>query len=88
MELDLREARDFLYDVRHKWYDIGLELMVKAKELDEIKSDNTDSGYCLREMLKVRLKNCTEPLTWKKIAEALEAKAVKEEALASQGTHL
>jgi hypothetical protein len=85
MEVDLKEVRNFLCEVRLKWYDIGLELMVTADELDEIKSRNdNDSNICLREMLKVRLFN--NPLTWKAVAEALEAKPVKELALAHQGT--
>jgi hypothetical protein len=87
MELDLVTVRDFLFDVRLKWYDIGMELMVKEGELDIIQSRNKDDfEVCLREMLKVRLKSFRNgPLTWKNIAEALEKKAISELQLASEG---
>lgn len=91
MELDINDlakVRNFLYEVRLKWYDIGLELEMKVDELDEIKTTKNDSSVCLREMLKVRLKYYKNPLTWKAIAEALERDVIGELKLASQGNHL
>ena len=83
--VSLKEARNLLYDVRLKWYDIGVELNVDEKKLDEIKFKNKeDPGVCLREMLRVCLENT---LTWRAIAEALEAKAISELRLASEGNH-
>ena len=84
-KLGLKEARNFLYEVRLKWYDIGVELNVDEEKLDEIKFKyDKDPGVGLREMLRVCLKNT---LTWKAIAEALEAKAISEPILASKGNY-
>lgn len=83
MALTLKELRTFLYDVRLKWYDIGLELEIDDNDLDVIKSvNNNDPSKCLVELIKVWLK--LEP-TWKALAEALGAQAVREKALSKKG---
>lgn len=86
MALTLTKVRDFLYGVRLKWYDIGLELEIEEEELDVIKhKENNDPSKCLREMIKVWLKSVDKPPTWEALAEALKAKAVNEVALARKG---
>ena len=87
-ESNLREVREFLYDVRLKWYDIGIELNIPLTELDDIKKKyNDDSSDCLREMVRVWLnsKSFETPPTWKALADALEAKAISKKALAAKG---
>ena len=81
---NLKEVRDFLYDVRLKWYDLGLEVGVEVEDLDEIETTQKDPGVCLREVLKKRLK-LVDPLTWKTIGEALRAKAIDVPKLAEKG---
>ena len=84
--ISLRNVRDFLYEVRLKWYDIGIELEVEDEELDEIKSNYKDHhGHCLRDMIKARLRFKDNPLTWSHIADALRAKAINEQKLAEKG---
>ena len=83
-DLKLKVVRDFLYDVRLKWYDIGIELDVEVVDLDEIKGRELNDGDCLREMLIKRLKFVENRLTWKKLADALVAKAVNELELAEK----
>lgn len=83
MALTLKQVRNFLYLVRLKWYDIGLELEIKIEDLDEIKAVNhNDPSKCLTEMIKVWL--TLEP-TWEALADALQAKAIKEIALSRKG---
>lgn len=85
-KVSLRNVRDFLYDIRLRWYDLGVELEIPCEELDRIKDANRDDhAACLREMIKVRLRFPDDPLTWSHIKEALSAKAVNELELAKQG---
>ena len=81
---DLRKVRDFLFEARLKWYNLGLEVEVAIENLDEIDGMKLKDSDCLREMLKIRLKNANNPLTWKMLADALRAKAINELELAEQ----
>ena len=81
---DLKEVRDFLFEIRLKWFNLGLEVGVKVEDLEEIKQNNKDFGDRLLEMLNKRLK-FVEQLTWKTLAEALRAKAIDENQLAAEG---
>lgn len=86
MALSLKEVRDFLYDIRLKWYDLGLELEVKEEDLDEIRVKyKDDPSDCQREMIKIWLRFVDNPPTWNALAKALRAKAIKEIALAIEG---
>lgn len=83
---DLKVVRNFLYDVRLKWYNIGLELGIDSGTLDEIQFKNhKDPGACLREMIKVWLKQIDTPTTWERIAEALRSPCIDEKELAENG---
>ena len=86
-QLDVKEVREFLYEVRKKWYDIGIELDVPIEQLDIIKCQENEQGQgvCLRELLKVRLR-FIEPVTWKVVGDALKASAVNETELGEKGT--
>ena len=71
MELSLKNVRGLLYDVREKWYDIGIELEIDAKELDIIRDKFADPGTCLLEMIKIWLKSINPQPTWKTLADVL-----------------
>ena len=82
---DLKKVRDLVFSARVKWYDIGLELNIDPGTLDSIRYQYQDPKDCLTEMLKEWLKNI-EPLpTYKGLAKALSARAVRETALAKEG---
>ena len=81
--ITLRNMRDFLYPIRLKWYDLGIELDLPGEELDEIKSKNRDDyGACLRDMITARLKFKDNQLTWGHLEAALKARAINELELA------
>ena len=81
---DLKKVKDFLYEIRRKWHDLGIELEVKAEELEVIEAQYSDLGVCLRKMLLVWLKNHLKPPTWEAIEVALESKAINELELAAR----
>ena len=81
---DLKKVKDFLYEIRRKWHDLGIELEVKAEELEVIEAQYSDLGVCLRKMLLVWLKNHLKPPTWEAIEAALESKAINELELAAR----
>jgi hypothetical protein len=80
---DLKSARNHLYNVRRKWYDIGIELEIPIETLDTIRDRYDSYGVCLIEMIKEWLNS--EQATWKALAEALRAKPVNERKLAYGG---
>ena len=53
---DLRTVLKETFAARSKWHYIGLELAVKASELDAIKKDNPEVKDCYRETLTCWLK--------------------------------
>ena len=85
----LKKFREFLFDVKLKWYDIGIELEIEKEELDIIKKRNHDDpSACLLDMIAGWLKSTTtndEKKAWKTLADALKSKPVKENALAEKG---
>ena len=84
--ISLKNLRNFLYPIKLKWYDLGIELDIPGEELDEIKSKNRDDyGACLRDMITVRLKFRDDPLTWGHLEAALKARAINELELAEKG---
>lgn len=83
---DLATVKRFLYNVRRKWYNIGLELGVEHNKLDEIQDTHrTDYDTCVREMLKIWLKFYPEKPTWGQLADALKQRAIDERELADEG---
>ena len=69
---------ELLYEVRAKWYEIGLQLELHSGDLDAIKNSSSDSY--LREMLKLWLAENQSP-TLKALSTALRTKAVGESRL-------
>lgn len=51
MELTAKNIRTLLYDVRLKWYDIGIELGFSKVYLDEIKARSDEPAACLYELI-------------------------------------
>ena len=83
---DLVAVKRFLFEAKHKWYNIGLELRVKDSMLDEIKARHgTDYDACLREMLQIWLRFYPKKPTWDRLADALKEQAVAENELADKG---
>lgn len=85
-EEDLSRIVHLLYEIRHRWYDLGLELEFNDNKLDEIKEKNKDnSSACLMEMLTVWLSSIDQPPTREALADALRTRAINQEALAERG---
>jgi hypothetical protein len=81
---DLAAVQAAIWEVRAKWYNIGLELGVLAGTLDNIKKRNGNDGdSCLREMLEEWLTS-TSLSTWGGLSLALRAVTVNEGALANR----
>lgn len=84
--LDLKQVKEFLFEVQDKWLDIGIELGVDIDELFRIKSEfNNNPADCLREMIIAWLKFYAPLPSLKTLCEALCSKHVDEVELAEQG---
>ena len=60
---DLGDVWEALFDVRAKWYDVGLKLRVPDGTLKSIKGEYSNPKDQLRETLADWLQTATEP-TW------------------------
>lgn len=65
---------DELYDIRGKWYDIGVQIGVDVGTLESIKNEYGDGGDALRQVLTHWLKR--EP-TWEPLFKALRSRPVR-----------
>ena len=68
--------------VREKWQDIGEELGVDQSSLDYIRTEYSDPGDCLSEVLKEWFQSCAT--TWKHIVAVLRTPRIGESHLADQ----
>ncbi|MCG8625590.1 MAG: hypothetical protein MJE68_26770 [Proteobacteria bacterium] len=75
---DLVKVLDELYDVRDRWYDIGLRLNVPAETLEEIRAPNDNS--CLRQVLVIWLKS--GKATWTDLCQVLRHRTIDKGELA------
>ena len=83
---DVKKVRAFLYDVREKWYCIGVGLHINSVELELIKVQFPDNpSACLVEVVTLWLKS-KHHSTWGSLASALKAEGVNEMKLAEEGT--
>ena len=80
---DLSEVRGALYEVRAKWYDIGIELKLPIGTLKTIKKDNPQANDCLTEMCIQWLNHNSCP-SWEDLTKALESPPVGEKHMAQQ----
>ena len=69
---DLAEVLNIVWEVKEKWYKVGLWLDISSAELDVIERERSDPGECLREVLRVWLKT-TRHTTLRKLAESLRS---------------
>ena len=82
---DLKVLHEKLFDVSNKWYNIGLQLLLNADTLDNIKSNcGSSTQDCLLEVLKKWLRRVNPYPTWKTIVDALKSIVVGEEKLAQK----
>ena len=81
-EADLGTVLNEVFDVRAKWYNIGLGLRVPAGTLDAIRGRFDDPADCLRETLREWLRQAAPQPTWRALVEALRSRAVGEQQLA------
>lgn len=79
---DLRELVEFLHPVRSKWYTLGLQLSVPVGDLNSIRSQFSDTGQCLCEMLQFWLIH--QKTGWSDVLNALRSQSVGEEQLGVQ----
>ena len=78
-----------LYEVRAKWYDVGVQLRMTTHDLDAIQTQYQNSpdmpNVCLRQMLSVWLtKEVPSPPTWQRVVEALSSPTVDKPRLAQR----
>ena len=86
-EQDFRTVRKKLWDVRHKWYNIGIELDLRKADLDNLRKQyKNDFDVCLSEIITAWLKRTDPRPTWKALIEALKEPTVEEDALAEDLT--
>ena len=69
----LPDLQDELYDIRGKWYNIGVQIGIDTGTLQTIKNDFGDSGDALRELLTHWLKRTP---TWEALFKALRSRPV------------
>ena len=82
---DLKVLQEKLFDVSNKWYNIGLQLLLNADTLDNIKSNcGSSTQDCLLEVLKKWLRRVNPYPTWKAIIDALKSIVVGEGNLAQK----
>jgi tetratricopeptide (TPR) repeat protein len=70
---DLAAIQSKAWRARHKWYNIGLQLGLKADDLDCIHGPDDN---CFREMLKQWLRQKGIEKTWDKLSKALQSETV------------
>ena len=75
---DLPTVLDELYDIRDKWYNLGLRLNVSTEKLESLTSHDQDS--CFRQVLVNWLKS--GKATWLALCQALSHRTVGQEELA------
>ena len=75
---DLLKVLDELYDIRAKWYDIGLRLNVPVETLEKIKAP--DDNSCLRQVLIIWLRS--GKATWLDLCQALRHRTLGQGRLA------
>ena len=76
---DLAAVYSSLFEVRSKWFGIGLELGVDATKLTDIERDGSDDGKALRKMLMIILK---KQISGRRLCDALRERVIDEAVLA------
>ena len=68
---DLPEVQTAIWDARHKWYKLGVELGIKQETLKSIKGNFQNDEACFKEMLSAWLHSAPHP-SWEGLLAALE----------------
>ena len=71
---NLGVVQRILWNARHKWYNLGLELEIDEVTLEVIKLDNENCDDCFRKMLSCYLKKTNR--SWEAVVKALRQPSV------------
>ena len=83
---ELKQVRDFLFDAREKWFDIGVSSGVGGARLAKIRENcDNEPAACLIEMIREWLRLADPPPTWAALAHVLKSKTINEVELAEKG---
>ena len=81
---DLAAVRRALFDIRAKWYHIGVELGLPVGTLNAIRTQFTDLTDCVTEMCTKWLQGTHPSPTWNDLIKAVESPFVGENCLAQK----
>ena len=81
---DMREVIELLWDYRAKWRFIGMELGIKAGDLDAIEKDTREVGDALYKVTKQWLSSVNPKPTRTALKAVLESKCVAGEVHSTQ----
>ena len=80
---DLKTLVNELFEVRDKWYHLGVQLNMRPSDLKAIRTQyHNDPDDCLLEMLSQWLSITTPPPTWQTVVDALYCPAILKPLLA------
>ena len=77
---DLAAIYSSLFEVRSKWFSIGLELGVDATKLTDIEREGSDDSKALRKMLMIVLK---KQISGRRLCDTLRERVIDESVLAN-----
>ena len=85
-ELELHTVINELYEARHKWFDIGIQLQLDHSELKGIEDKyRSDPGDCFRQMfIAWKTSSSQAPKTWSTLTAILRQPSIKYEELATK----
>ena len=74
---DLQKVQDSTWDVRAKWFNIGLALGISAGTLDAVKKTHqSDCDDCYTSVMKIWLRGVDPHPTWAALSDALKSTSV------------
>ena len=81
---DLADLQIELHHISSRWYDLGVQLRIDVGDLDNIKKNNPVVNECLREMLKIWLKQVAPYPTRNALINVLKCPVIDEQQLANK----
>ena len=81
---DLGNLQNDLHGISSKWHNLGVQLHIEPGDLDNIKTEVITQVECLREMLKIWLKQIDPYPTKIALVKALKRPVINEQRLAQQ----
>ena len=76
------ELRHLFYDIRDKWYDIGLSLQVRRYILDDFNQSQKNDVVKLFDVIDNFLTTQPSPVTWETVKTAMESPIVNNKEIA------